>query len=93
VIVECPDPVGWGSRNLQREIGDPPDPLELQPRSGANFLADLANLLLIRLDSPFELVERFLQFDRATVREIGPACRQARRLEVGDIRPRINKGT
>src|SRR5207244_11303206 len=72
VVVECADPVRWGSRNLERQIGNSPDALELEPWSGSNFLADLANLLLIRLDSPFELVERLLQFDRATVREIGP---------------------
>src|SRR5579872_7014581 len=89
VVVERADPVRWSSRNLQWEIGNPPDALELEPWSGANFLADLANLLLIRLDAPFELVERLLQFDRATIREIGPACCQARRLEVGDDADRI----
>ena len=60
MVVQCADPVRWGSGNLQWEIGNPPDALELEPWSGANFLADLANLLLIRLDSPFELVERLL---------------------------------
>jgi hypothetical protein len=74
---------------LQWEIGYPPDALELEPWSGANFLADLANLLLIRLDPPLQLVERFLQFDRATIREIGSACCQARRLEVGDSADRV----
>src|SRR5579872_4394105 len=89
VVVERADPVRWGSGNLQREIGNPPDALELEPWSGANFLPDLANLFLIRLDSPFVLVERLLQFDLATVREIGPACCQAGSLEIGDRADRI----